>query len=54
MIDHSEIRIGEFTFSYSSDGTLWLSKDGGEGMGIGEVSEAALEAVLEQFWEANF
>jgi hypothetical protein len=52
--DHSEIRIGEFIFHYDSRGKLWLSKDGGEGMEIGDVSLGVLETVLEAFWEANF
>jgi hypothetical protein len=54
MTDHSEIRIGEFILHYDSAGTLWLSKDGGEGMGMGDETLSALESILEQFWEANF
>jgi len=54
MIDHSEIRIGEFTLHYQADGTLWLSRDGGEGMEMGDETLSALKSLLGQFWEANY
>jgi hypothetical protein len=53
-IDHSEIRIGEFTLSYLANGSLWISRDGGEGMEVGEQTIGALESAIETFWGANF
>lgn len=53
MTDHSEIRIGEFTLSYLADGTLWFSRDGGEGMQLGEETEMKLAAIIDAFFNAE-
>jgi hypothetical protein len=49
-----EIHIGEFTLTYLSDGTPWLCREGGEGMGMNEDTLRALESVIEEFWKAHF
>ena len=48
------IRIGSFEFWYDADDKIWIAKDGGETMQCNDETAAALESLLEQFWEANF
>jgi hypothetical protein len=50
MSDES-ITIGPLTISRWPDGTLWIAREGGEGM---QTSDEKLLAALEAFWAQEF
>jgi hypothetical protein len=46
------LAIGPYRISPpSEDGNFWISKEGGEGMGVGSVK---LIALIERFWNDEF
>lgn len=51
--DWYEIHIGEFRLARDREG-LWISRDGGESMQLGEGREKKLEALIAQFWKEEF
>lgn len=39
--------VGKYRFTQPEDGMVWISKDGGEGMGVSEVS-------MDKIWKEIF
>ena len=47
----NEIQIGKFNITYSTENSLWIEKEDGEG---GEFSIEKLERVIENFYNEEF